>query len=79
MKEKKEKKLNKFIEIVKKKWLVDGTKTAILVLIIVAAFIGINVFMQTLELTPLDFTQEKLYSLTDASKDKNIWILLIFI
>lgn len=70
MKEKKEKKLNKFIEIVKKKWLVDGTKTAILVLIIVAAFIGINVFMQTLELTPLDFTQEKLYSLTDASKDK---------
>ena len=70
MKEKKEKKLSKFIEVIRKKWLVDGTKTAILVLIIVVAFIGINVFMQTLELTPLDFTQEKLYSLTDESKDK---------
>lgn len=66
----KEKKSNKFVEIIKKKWLIDGTKTTILILIIVAAFIGINIGMQKLELTPLDFTQEKLYTLTDASKDK---------
>ena len=66
----KEKKPNKFIEIIKKKWLIDGTKTTILILIIVAAFIGINLGMQKLELTPLDFSQEKLYTLTDASKDK---------
>lgn len=63
-------KLNKFIEVIKKKWLIDGTKTTILILIIAAAFIGINIGMQKLELTPLDFSQEKLYSLTDASKDK---------
>ncbi len=65
-----EKKPNKFIETIKKKWLIDGTKTTILVIIIIAIFIAINVFMHSLELTPLDFTQEKLYSLTDESKEK---------
>ena len=43
---KKEKKTNKFIEIIKKKWLIDGTKTTILVLIILAIFFGINYAMQ---------------------------------
>ena len=73
-KEKKDKKPNKFIEIIKKKWLVDGTKTTILVLAIVAVFVAINVLMQKLELTPIDFSQEKLYTLTDESKEsvKNI-------
>lgn len=70
IKTKKEKKVNKFIEIIKKRWLIDGTKTLILVLAIIAAFLGINVLMQNLELTPLDFTQEKLYTLTDESKEK---------
>lgn len=67
---KKEKQPNKFIEIIKKKWLVDGTKTFLLVAIIIAVFIGINILMQKLELTPLDFTQEKLYTLTDESKER---------
>jgi len=69
-KEKSEKGPNKFIETIKKKWLIDGTKTFILVLIIVAIFIGINILMQKLELTPIDFSQEKLYTLTDESKEK---------
>ena len=69
-KAKKDKKPNKFIEIIKKKWLVDGTKTAVLILIIVVAFIGINLGMQKLELTPIDFSQEKLYTLTDESKER---------
>ena len=73
-KEKKDRKPNKFIEIIKKKWLVDGTKTTILVLAIVAVFVAINVLMQKLELTPIDLSQEKLYTLTDESKEsvKNI-------
>ena len=73
-KTKKENSVNKFIEIIKKKWLVDGTKTTILVLAIVAVFVAINVLMQKLELTPIDFSQEKLYTLTDESKEsvKNI-------
>ena len=69
-KEKKEKAPNKFIQTIKKKWLINGTKTTILVLIIIAIFIAINLGMQSLELTPLDFTQEQLYTLTDESKEK---------
>lgn len=61
---------NKFVEIIKKKWLVDSTMTFILILIIVTVFIAINVIMHKLELTPIDFSQEKLYTLTDESKEK---------
>lgn len=69
-KENNEKGQNKFIEIIKKKWLVDSTMTFILILIIIAIFIAINILMQKLELTPIDFSQEKLYTLTDESKEK---------
>ena len=69
-KEKQEKKPNKFIEIIKKKWLINGTKTLILVLLIVAIFLGLNIGMQKLNLAPIDFSQEKLYTLTDESKNK---------
>lgn len=61
---------NKFISIIKKKWLKEGITTLALVSIILAAFICLNVFMQNLDLTPIDLSQEKLYSLTDESKDK---------
>ena len=67
---KKEKAPNKFIQTIKKKWLIDGTKTTILVLLIIAVFIAINLGMQALDLTPLDFTQEQLYTLTDESKER---------
>ena len=69
-KAKKDKKPNKFIETIKKKWLINGTKTLILVLIILAIFFGINLGMQKAEITPLDFSKEKLFTLTQASKDK---------
>ena len=69
-KEKKDKKPNKFIQTIKKKWLVDGSKTFLLVVIIIAIFIGINMGMQTLELTPLDFSQDQLYTLTEESKER---------
>ena len=69
-KEPKEKKPNKFIETIKKRWLINGTKTCILVAVIIALFIAINFFMQNLELAPLDFSQEKLYTLTEESKEK---------
>lgn len=67
---KKEKKPSKLVEIIKKKWLINGTKTFLLVAIIIAIFIAINMVMQKLELTPLDFTQEKLYTLTEESKER---------
>ena len=61
---------NKFITIIKKKWLIEGTSTLALVAIIISAFICFNIFMQNLELTPIDLSQEKLFTLSDGSKDK---------
>ena len=66
----KEKKSSKFIEAIKRRWLVDGTKTILLVAIIIVMFIAINTLMQKLELTPIDFSQDKLYTLTQESKDR---------
>lgn len=67
---KKDKKTNKFIETIKKKWLIDGTKTFILIALIIVVFILINEIIQRMEITPIDLTQEKLYTLTDESKQK---------
>ena len=67
---KKDKETSKFVQKIKKKWLINGTKTFILVLLIIAVFIAINVGVQSLDLTPIDLTQEKLYTLTDESKER---------
>ena len=74
MKKEKTEKTNKFIETIKKKWLINGTKTILLVVIILAFFIGVTVLMQKLDLTPIDLTEDKLFTLTDESKEqvKNI-------
>ena len=66
----KEKKVSKFIEMIKKRWLVDGTKTILLVAIIIGIFIAINSFMQKVNLTPIDVSQDKINTLTQESKDK---------
>ena len=73
-KKEKAEKTNKFIEVIKKKWIRDSSKTILLVAIILAFFIGVSVLMQKLELTPIDLTEEKLFTLTDESKEqvKNI-------
>ena len=47
-KNKNDKKTNKFVEIIKKKWLINGTRTCLLVAIIIAIFIAINIIMQKL-------------------------------
>ena len=67
-KEKKE--ANKFVQAMKRKWLIDGSRTLSLVLVILAVFLGINTGMKVLDLTPIDLTQEKLYTLTDESKER---------
>ena len=69
-KEKEDKKPNRFIQVIKKKWLIDGTKTFILVLALVLIFIALNLFMHNLDLVPIDLSQEQLYTLTDESKEK---------
>lgn len=42
----KEEKTNKFVETLKKKWLINGTKTFLLVVIIIGLFIGISLWMK---------------------------------
>ena len=60
----------KFLKFIKKKWLINGTRTISFITILIAIFIGINILIHNLELTPLDFSQEKLYTLTEESKEK---------
>ena len=67
---KKDKETSEFVQKIKKKWLIDGSKTLILVLLIIAVFLAINIGVQSLDLTPIDLTQEKLYTLTDESKER---------
>ena len=39
-------KSNKFIEVIKKKWLINSSKTILLVMIILGFFIGVTIFNQ---------------------------------
>ncbi len=51
----------------KKKWLINGTKTIILVVIIVAIYIGINILLGNVVLPEIDCTQNKIYSLSQET------------
>ena len=62
--------MKKFLEIIKNKWLIKGTTTLILVAIIIACYIGLNVLVDVINLEDLDFTEKKLYSLSDETRDK---------
>ena len=66
--------MRKFIRLIKEKWLRQTGLTIFLVAIIFAIFLLTNKILDNLNLAPIDFTQEKLYSLTDDSKDviKNV-------
>ena len=66
----KEEKENKFIQTIKKKWLINGAKTLILVALLILIFIAINMWTQSLNLNPIDLSQDKLYTLTDESQEK---------
>lgn len=66
--------MRKIIETIKKKWLRDTVLSIVLVSIILLAFIALNLWVNTLNVTALDFTQDKLYTLSDESKElvKNV-------
>ena len=77
---KKEEKINKENKdlIVKKekkqetgtgKWLKQTSLTVLLILIIVEVCIGINILVENANLTDFDFTEDKIYSLSEQSKD----------
>lgn len=62
--------MKKLIEKIKKSWLIKRTSTIIFMIILVAIFIVLTVWINNLNLDPIDFTAGKLYTLTDTSKEK---------
>lgn len=62
--------MGKIIETLKKKWIRDTTKTAILIIALVATYIGVNLLVKKIDLQDIDVTQNKLFTLTNASKQK---------
>ena len=51
------------------KWLRQTSLTVLLILIIVAVCIGLNIAVENANLTDFDFTEDKIYSLSEQSKD----------
>ena len=66
--------MKKFLEIIKNKWLIKGTTTLLLVLIVIACYIGLNMLVEKVNVENLDFTEKKLYSLSDETKTKIIYL-----
>ena len=65
------------------KWLRQASLTVLLILIIITVCVGINIAVDKINLADFDFTQDKIYSLSDMSKqvaksiDKDVDIILI--
>lgn len=62
--------MKKIIDFFKKKWLKNTLFTVLSILIVVAIFVGINIAVEKANFADIDLTSEKLYSLSDESKDK---------
>lgn len=67
---KKTKEKKKIIDILNKKWLINGSTTIILILIIFLIYFGVNFLLDKVILPEYDFTENKLYSLSDETKTK---------
>lgn len=62
--------MRRLIETIKKKWISDTFFTLMLVLILIGIFILVNLVFINLDIKPLDFTSEKLYTLSEESKEQ---------
>ena len=69
-KSQKEKLGTRFINTIKKRWLISGTSTILLIAILVTIVILINTVVQSLDLTPIDCTSNQQYTLTEESKQR---------
>lgn len=61
---------HKIGNILNKKWLVNGYKTILMILIIIAIYMGMNILLDKITLPEIDCTKEKIYSISDETKDK---------
>lgn len=62
--------MKNIIEKIKKSVLIKRTTTIIFMLVIVALFIVLTLWVNSLNLEPIDFTSEKLHTLTQTSKEQ---------
>lgn len=62
--------MKKIIQIIKNKWLKSIVLTLLLVGIIVCAYIAINLAMEKVEVSDIDTTKEKVYSISQETRDK---------
>lgn len=62
--------MKKFLEIIKNKWLIKGTTTILLVLIVIACYIGLNMLVEKINIDDIDLTEKKLYSISEETKTK---------
>lgn len=53
----------------RKRCLNSGIETALIVCILIGAFISINLYVDTLDLQDIDVTENKIYTLSDESKE----------
>jgi len=70
IKKKKRKVFQKFINIMKNRLLINGFSTLLLVIIIIDIYILANIALDKVTLPELDFTENKVYSLSDETKSK---------
>lgn len=61
--------MKRFIMLIKDKWLKQTSLTILLVALIFVIFMAVNVIFRRLDFNPIDFTKEKIYSLSDESKN----------
>ncbi len=59
----------KFSLKIRKTMIVSKLMTCLMVLVFIAIFIGLNMWIQTLDLPAIDVTANKVYTLSDASKE----------
>ena len=62
--------MRRLIEVIKKKWIKDSMLTIVLVIILISIFILVNLLFMNLDIAPIDFTAQKLYTLSDESKEQ---------
>ena len=53
--------INKIIDTLKSRWLMDTGKTVIFIAIIILLFLGVNIVIKVVDPKDIDLTPEKLY------------------
>ena len=67
---KKPKKENKVWKAIKNRIFKDSTLTILLIVAVIAAYVAINMGIKALDITDIDLTKEKFYSLSEESKNQ---------